>query len=111
MIEITRPLMTLLDEFGEPIEGVSKSASEVEAMEKASRLPDGTYYLTRPNAKIVVDRGWRNLNPSQPLIPSQNQSRTLPHPRQYHFRVGRPDPEPVAQRAAERSRGRGPERG
>lgn len=56
MIEITRPLMTLLDEFGEPVEGVSKSASEVEAMERASRLPDGTYYLERPSAKIVVDR-------------------------------------------------------
>ena len=63
MIEITRPLMTLLDEFGEPVDGVSKSASEVEAMEKASKLPDGTYYLTRPNAKIVVDRGVEEPEP------------------------------------------------
>lgn len=55
MIEITRPLMTLVDEFGEEIEGVSRSASEVEAMEKASKLPAGTYYLIRPNARIVID--------------------------------------------------------
>ena len=53
-ITITRPLMTLLDGNGLPVPGVSKSTSEVEAMEKASLLPDGTYYLQRPDATIEV---------------------------------------------------------
>lgn len=48
--------MTLTDEEGNDI-GLSKSASEVEAMEKASRLPDGTYLLIRPAATIRVDQG------------------------------------------------------
>lgn len=70
MIEITRPLMTLVDEFGEVVEGVSKSASEVEAMEKASNLPDGTYYLIRPNAKIVVsDSVYTPPSYNFPLLP------------------------------------------
>ena len=54
MIEITRPLMTLVDAAGHPIPGVTKSSSEVEAMEKASRLGPGTYGLIRPEATIVV---------------------------------------------------------
>lgn len=54
MIEITRPLMTLVDAAGHPIPGVSKSTSEVEAMEKASRLGPGIYGLIRPEATIVV---------------------------------------------------------
>ena len=57
MIEITRPLMTLTDYAGIDVPNVSKSSSEVEAMEKASKLPDGTYYLERPNATIVVAQG------------------------------------------------------
>lgn len=54
MIEITRPLMTLVDASGHPIPGVSKSTSEVEAMEKASRLGPGVYGLIRPEATITV---------------------------------------------------------
>ena len=54
MIEITRPLMTLLDENFDPVPGVTKSSSYAEALEKASMLPDGTYYLQRPAATIEV---------------------------------------------------------
>jgi len=53
-ITITRPLMTLLDGNGLPVPGVTKSRSSVEAMEKASQLPDGVYYLQRPDATIEV---------------------------------------------------------
>ena len=65
MIEITRPLMTLCTDDGDPIEGVTRSSSEVEAMEKASILPDGTYLLKRPTATIIVDTGVVN----QPIEP------------------------------------------
>ena len=54
-VDITRPLMTLCDENGVPIDGVSKSTSEVEAMEKASHLGPGTYILKRPDATIEVE--------------------------------------------------------
>lgn len=57
MIEITRPLMTLLHSDGTPVEGVSRSTSEVEAMEKASGLPVGVYILDRPPATISVTCG------------------------------------------------------
>lgn len=67
VIEITRPLMTLTDDEGVPVVGVTKSASEVEAMEKASRLPDGTYYLDRPTATITVKR--EGVQPEPEPIP------------------------------------------
>ena len=54
MIEITRPLMTITDLEGVPIEGISQSASEGEAMQKASTLPPGDYLLNRPTVSIVV---------------------------------------------------------
>jgi len=68
MIEITRPLMTLVDEDGNDI-GLSKSSSEVEAMEKASGLAVGTYYLQRPNAKIVVSHGTQEPVPDPVVDP------------------------------------------
>lgn len=56
VIEITRPLMTLTDMHGNDL-GLTRSTSEVEAMEKASGLPDGRYLLERPTAVIEVRRG------------------------------------------------------
>ena len=54
-ITITKPNMTLVDDSGKPVEGVTDSTSIEKAMEKASRLPNGTYYLKRPDIKIVVN--------------------------------------------------------
>jgi hypothetical protein len=56
-VSITRPLVELRYADGSAIDGVSKSTSEVEAMEKASRLPDGVYLLHRPTATITVHHG------------------------------------------------------
>ena len=53
-VEITQPLMILADKDGNPLQGVSKSSSAVEAMEKASTLGDGVYKLIRPMATITV---------------------------------------------------------
>ena len=53
-VEITQPLMILADQDGTPLEGVSKSSSAVEAMEKASALGDGVYLLIRPTTTITV---------------------------------------------------------
>lgn len=64
-ISITRPLLILADEEGNPLD-LPRSASEVEAMEKASLLPDGTYRLIRPDAKIVVEQGVNPLPPVEP---------------------------------------------
>lgn len=53
-VDITQPLMTLTDSSGKVIEGISRSTSAVEAMEKATKLPNGTYMLQRPDATITV---------------------------------------------------------
>lgn len=68
-VDITRPLMILVDENGVEIPNVSRSTSEVEAMEKASRLPDGIYYLVRPDATIVVNNIAVTLPEPDPEIP------------------------------------------
>lgn len=53
-VTITKPNMILVDENQTPVPGVTASTSIEKAMEKASALPNGTYYLKRPDVQITV---------------------------------------------------------
>ncbi len=68
-VDITRPNLTLTDMNGVPIEGVTASTSEVKAMAKASKLPNGTYLLKRPDAVITVSGVDDPVEPPPPPPP------------------------------------------
>lgn len=53
-IDPSRPLLTVANEFGVPIAGITKSTTELAAAAKISKLPDGTYYILRPPIVIIV---------------------------------------------------------
>lgn len=74
------PPMILADENCIPIAGVSASTSEAKAMEKASRRPNGTYCVIRPNATIIVNNIAVTIPDPDPLPPTDPI----------------PDPDPVA---------------
>ena len=77
-VSITRPLMELQHADGSAVEGVSKSTSEVEAMEKASRLPEGVYRLERPAATITVKGGVEPDTATPEPVPEPDEPATVP---------------------------------
>jgi hypothetical protein len=81
-ITIVRPNMTLVNEDGSSIDGMTDSTTEVKAMEKASRLPDGIYHLIRPTATISVSGN--KIEPTP-----EPQPEPTPEP------IPEPTPEPI----------------
>ncbi|PCI54135.1 MAG: hypothetical protein COB36_10615 [Alphaproteobacteria bacterium] len=53
-VEQTWPQLIVADESGVAIEGVSKSVSQVNALEKVLNLPCGTHKIIRPDATIIT---------------------------------------------------------
>lgn len=66
MITKNFPPMTMTDDQGVPVPGVPQFADDAEAICAASGLSDGTYFLERPTATIVVDLACDVVEPPEP---------------------------------------------